>query len=68
VPSMAPEPATTKPRRVRTTMAFPCGHREAERSVERRIHTTPGGIWIRCRRCNLIALARPARAVAAAQA
>ncbi len=41
---------------LRTSLRFPCGHLEAERSVGRRTRATARAAWVACRRCNLIAV------------
>lgn len=35
---------------------FPCGHLEAQRSVQRRVRMTARHAWIACQRCGVIAL------------
>jgi hypothetical protein len=37
-------------------MRFPCGHEEPETSVRRRLHLRARFAWVRCQRCNLVAL------------
>jgi hypothetical protein len=35
---------------------FPCGHVEAGTSIDTRVRQRGRATWVRCRRCNLIAL------------
>jgi hypothetical protein len=35
---------------------FPCGHVEAGTSIDARVRLRRSAVWVRCRRCNLIAL------------
>ncbi len=56
---MPPSPnSSKKPARRRSEMRFrfPCGHVEAGTSIDTRIRQRGRGMWVRCRRCNLIAL------------
>ena len=37
-------------------LRFPCGHLEPARVVGRRTRVGADVVWVRCRKCNLIAL------------
>jgi len=41
----------------RPRLKFPCGHLETEAAVEKRTHASGRAVWVRCRSCNLVALA-----------
>lgn len=56
---MPPSPSSSKkPARRRSDMRFrfPCGHVEAGTSIDARVRLRRSAVWVRCRRCNLIAL------------
>jgi len=37
-------------------LRFPCGHVELEQVIQRRTRSRAAALWVRCARCNLIAL------------
>jgi hypothetical protein len=57
MPRTAMTAAKPQPGRCRPRLKFPCGHLEAEAAVEKRTHASGRAVWVRCRSCNLIALA-----------
>lgn len=40
----------------RRALRFPCGHTAAERRVAAGVRERPDAVWVRCPRCNLIAI------------
>jgi hypothetical protein len=38
------------------TLKFPCGHIEPEQAVARRSRSSATAMWVRCLKCNVIAL------------
>lgn len=47
----------TPRRRPASALRFPCGHLEPERATKRRLRTAERAVWVRCLRCNVIAMA-----------
>ena len=40
----------------RRRLRLPCGHTDVEAGVGRRLRNRPNALWVRCLRCNVVAL------------
>jgi len=52
--AIAAQPLSPLGRRV---VRFPCGHEAAEGDLAACVRERPGAVWVRCPRCNVIAVA-----------